>query len=77
MYAFDNGLREKKPTADHGNISKDATKRVKQMTPQNLSISAKDNNTVVGLTSHCQALTSAQPCAHTALMLSWLALFVV
>jgi len=26
MYAFDNGLREMKPTAGDGNISKDATK---------------------------------------------------
>ena len=25
MYAFDNGLRDIKPTASHGNISKDAT----------------------------------------------------
>ena len=29
------------------------------------------------LACHCQALTSAQPCADSALMLSWLALFVV
>ena len=26
MYAFDNGLREMKPIAGHGNISKDVTK---------------------------------------------------
>ena len=31
--------------------------------------------TVVGLT-HCQAVTSAQPYAHSALVLTWLALFV-
>ena len=33
MYAFDNGLREMKPIAGHGNIFKDATKRGNRQTP--------------------------------------------
>jgi len=63
-----------KPTAGHGSIPKDATKRGNRRL---LKIEfTRTINTVVGL-SHRQALTPVQPCAHSALMLSWLALFVV